>query len=396
MTGWIGQVFAVTGLNLHNLSNRRGSSVVAIAGIAGVVTVFIAVLSIAAGFEAVMTSTGKPDTVLVMRAGSDSEMSSGLDIDTTRVVAEAPGVLKMNGVATASAELYVVVDVPKKSSGTDANVPLRGVQPSAFEIRAPFEIVEGRNFEPGRMEIIAGEAAAGQFEGLTVGSKKRWGENEWTIVGIFSTNGTVADSELWTDVRVLQPAYRRENSFQSVFAKLESPEAFQQFKDALTADVRADVDVYREAEYYAEQSEGMSRLIRVLGTLIAALMGIGATFGALNTMYSAVAARAREIATLRALGFGAGPVVVSVMVEALLLAGLGGLVGGALAYLAFNGYQTATMNWQTFSQVAFGFQVTPDLLRQGTTYALAMGLVGGLFPALRAARLPIATALREL
>jgi putative ABC transport system permease protein len=288
------------------------------------------------------------------------------------------------------------VDLEKRSTGTVANVPLRGVQQAAFAVRDEVRIVEGRGFENGKNEIIVGSGAAKQFAGLTLGSRLRWGENAWTVVGIFDAGGRVADSELWCDVAVLQPAYRRGSSFESVYVRLESPEAFTAFKAFLTADPRLDVQVLRESEYFEEQSRLLTGIITGLGSLVAGLMGIGAVFGALNTMYSAVAARTREIATLRALGFGGGAVVASVLAESLLLALVGGVLGGAASYVAFNGYQTSTINWQSFSQVSFAFAITPRLMAQGIAYALLMGLVGGLFPAIRAARIPVARALREL
>lgn len=396
MLNWLSQVAAVTWVNLRTLPERRGSSLATVVGVAGVVVVAIAVFSIAEGVRHAMTSTAAADTALVLRSGSDSEMMSGLGRDTTRIVSEAPGVLRGAGGPVSSAELYVIVDLPKRSSGTDANVPLRGVQPAAFEVRDEIEMIEGRRFEVGRNEIIVGKAAASQFAGLEVGNVLRWGENEWTVVGIFSAGGGLAESEIWCDAGVLQPAYRRGDTFQAVYARLESPDAFTGFKDALTSDPRLDVKVIRESEYYESQSQILIGLIRILGTVITALMGVGAVFGALNTMYAAVAARTREIATLRALGFRGGPVVISVMAESLLLALLGGAVGAAIAYFGFNGFQTSTMNWATFSQLSFSFTVTPQLLVMGLVCAIAMGLIGGLFPALRAARLPVATALREL
>lgn len=287
------------------------------------------------------------------------------------------------------------MDVPKRASGTDANVPLRGVEPAAFAVRPEVEIVEGRAFEPGRNEIVVGRAAASQFAGLDVGNVLRWGENEWRVVGRFAAGGSISESEIWTDARVLQPAYRRGSTFQSVTVRLESPEAFQPFKDALTADPRLEVDVLRETEYFEGQSRVLRQLVQVLGNLIAVLMAVGATFGALNTMYTSVTGRRREIATLRALGFRATPVVVSVLLEALVLALLGGLLGGGLAWLAVNGYQTSTINWQTFTQVSFRLAVSRDLLVAGVFYALLMGFLGGVFPAVRAARLPVAVALRR-
>jgi len=275
-------------------------------------------------------------------------------------------------------------------------VPLRGVEPAAFKVRDNVRIVQGRMIEWGRNEVVVGAGAAAEFAGLGVGSRLQVGRNEWQVVGVFTAGGGIAESEIWTDAKVLQAAYNRGDSFQSVYAKLTSACAFTQFKDALTTDPRLNVKVLRQSEYYAEQSTAVTRLITTLGFLIAALMAVGAVFGALNTMYSAVSTRRREIATLRALGFGGGPVVLSVMIEALLLALVGGGMGGGLAYLAFDGFHTATMNWQSFSQVTFAFDVTPQLLARGITWAAFIGLAGGLFPAVRAARLPIAAALREL
>lgn len=390
---WISQVIAVTAVNLRTLKERFGSSAAAVFGVAGVVAVFVAVLSMAEGFRATLAGAGAQDVAIVLRGGSDTEMMSVLSRDEARVIQDAPGI-RRQAERAASAELYVIVDVPKRSSGTEANVPFRGVEPSAFAVREHFRIEQGRRFQPGRNEIIVGRGAELEFAGLELGSVRRWGENEWTVVGIFSDGGSVAESEIWADVGVLQPAYRR-NSFQSVYARLVSPDAFASFKDALTSDPRLNVKVMRESDYYAEQSTMIYNLIRTLGWLVAGLMGIGAVFSAVNTMYTAVSARTREIATLRALGFGGFPVVVSVLVEALLLALIGGVLGAALAWLFFDGFRASTINWQSFTQVAFAFDVTPALLAQGVLYALLMGFVGGLLPAVRAARLPVAAALRE-
>ncbi|RMH21747.1 MAG: ABC transporter permease [Acidobacteria bacterium] len=397
MRPWLTQVAAVTAFNLRSITQRLGSSLVTVVGVAGVVLVFVGVLSIASGFRATMTATGDPETVIVMRSGASSEMVSGLGLETTRIIAEKPGLARdADGRPLASAELFVVVDQPKKGVGTPANVPLRGVEEAAFEVRRGFRMVEGRRFEFGNNELIVGRGAAASFSGLEVGNEISWGEVSWTVVGIFETGGTAEDSELWCDARVLQPAYGRGSTFQSVHARLVSAAAFDDFARALEADPRLNVKVVREADYYAEQSTLMTQIIRGLGTLIALLMGFGAIFGALNTMYSAVAARGREIATLRALGFGAGPVVISVLVEALVLAAAGGVAGALSAYALFNGFEAATLNFQTFSQVAFAFAVTPALMLAGLLYALVMGLAGGLLPAVRAARLPVATALRQL
>ncbi|HZF10905.1 MAG TPA: ABC transporter permease [Thermoanaerobaculia bacterium] len=397
MGKWWQQTTAVTLLNLRMLKERKGSSIAASFGIAGVVSVFVAILSIGVGFSRTMANSGAPDTAIILRSGSDSEMMSGLRHDDTRVIADAPGIKRSpEGGPIASAELYVIVDLPKRSTGTAANVPLRGVQPAAFEVREKVKIIAGRAFAPGKNEILAGKGATAQYSGLDLGSTLRWGENTWTVVGIFSAEGTLADSELWCDAAVLQPAYRRGDTFQSVHAKLTSPAAFTAFKDTLTTDPRLDVKVVRESDFYAQQSQAISSIVTFLGGFIAILMAIGATFGALNTMYTAVASRKREIATLRALGFSAGPVVVSVLVESLALATAGGLVGAFLAYVVFNGYRASTINFQSFSQVGFTFAVTPPLVVGGMFIALFMGFLGGLFPAIRAARQPVVTALREL
>ncbi len=396
LINWMSQIVVVTMLNLRTLRERLSSSLVAIVGIAGVVAVFVAVLSIAEGFRRTMTTTGSPDTAIVMRSGADSEMVSILRRDDVRIIADAPGVRRTDSGPLVSAELFVIVDLPKRSTNTTANVPLRGVSTAALEVRKTITITAGRMFETGRNEIIAGRSAATQFGGVDVGATLTFGRNTWTVVGIFDAGGTVADSELWCDANVLAPAYQRGSTYQTVFAKLESPEAFTRFKDSLTSDPRVNLKVLRETDYYAEQSQMLYRLITTLGTLIAGLMGIGAVFGAVNTMYTAVASRTREIATLRALGFGAFPVVVSVLVESLLLALAGGVAGGSIAYAAFNGFETATINWQTFSQIGFAFAVTPALIGSGVFYAVFMGVLGGLLPAVRAARLPIVAALREL
>ncbi len=393
---WLSQVSSVAKFGLLSIPQRLGSVAAAVIGIMGVVAVLVGVLSIGVGFKKVMTASGSPNAAIVLRSGADSELVSGLLRESTRVVADAPGVARSSTGPLASSELFVIINLPKRSTGTDANVPMRGVERAAFEVRDKLTIVQGTNFNWGKNEVIVGKGAAQEFAGLNVGSKMLVGRNEWLVVGLFSAEGGMAESEIWTDASVLQGAYKRGDSFQSVYVKLISPEAFKEFKDALTADPRLNVKVILQSEYYAEQSTAVNKLITSLGFLIAFLMAIGAVFGALNTMYSAVSTRTREIATLRALGFGSGAVVVSVMLESLVLALAGGALGAVLAYLAFNGFHTATMNWQSFSQVTFAFDVTVALLIQGVIWAALIGLIGGLFPAIRAARLPIAAALREL
>jgi len=395
MINWLTQIFSVTIFNLRAIPERKGAAVAAGVGIAGVVAVFVGVLSIAEGFRAAMTVSGPADVAIVLRSGADSEMTSGLARNEVRLVTDAPGIARSADGALVSAELFVMINLPKRSTGTDANVPFRGVEKAALSIRDDLKIIEGRKFESGRNEIIAGAGAARAFAGLEVGQKIRLGQNDWDVVGIFTGGGGAAESEIWTDAAVLQPAYHRGDSFQSVYAKLTSPEALDEFKDALTTNPQLKVKVVRQTEFLADQSSMLTSFIENFGVFIAALMGLGALFGAWNTMYSAVAARTREIATLRALGFGSSPVILSVMFESLALALLGGAVGATAAYLAFDGFKAATINWQTFSQIAFAFAVTPKLLAQAIVIAALIGLVGGLFPAIRAARLPVATALRE-
>lgn len=389
------RLFAIACFNLLSLPQRLGSALTALTGIAGVAAVLVGVLAIAAGFRKAMTVAGSPEVAIVLRSGADSEMTSNLERDAVRVIAEAPGVARGSDGALASGELFVIVNLPKRSTGTDANVPLRGVEPAAPAVRGNLIITRGRMFQPGRNEVIVGRGAAGAFAGLDTGGTVRIGRDSWEIVGEFTAGGGIAESEIWADATQLQSAYQREALYQAVYARLESSAAFDTFAAALAADPRLKVKAVRQTDFYAEQSELVTRFITTIGYLIASLMAAGALFGALNTMYGAVAARSREIATLRALGFGAGPVVFSVMVESLLLALAGGLAGSCLAWLLFNGYQASTINWQTFSQVTFAFEVTPALLAAALAFATAIGLLGGLFPAIRAARQPVAAALRD-
>ena len=323
-------------------------------------------------------------------------VAGGFSNEQTQIIANMPGVLKEGDKPVSSAELFVVVDIIKRSNNKDANVPFRGIQVGAFDVRDGVELVDGRMFETGKNEMIVGRGVEQEFVGIGVGDTIRFGLVDWQIVGAFEAGGNSAESEVWTDVRVLQDAYRRGNSYQSVRVRLDGPESIDALKEALEADPRVDIDVFSERDYYAAQAEGLSQFIRVLGYPITFLMAIGAVFGALNAMYSSVSSRGTEIATLRALGFGPFAVLVSTIIESTLLAVIGGLLGGALAYAVFNGFRVSTFNGNSFSQVVFDFAVTGDLLIQGITVALIIGLIGGLMPAIRAARLPVAQALREL
>jgi len=392
---WISQIIAVTGFNLRTVLERKGAALSAAVGIAGVVAVLVGVFSIAEGFKAAMKVSGADDVAIVLRSSADTELTSGLSREETRLIADAPGIARTADGPLSSAELFVIINLPKRSTGSDANVAFRGVGQAAVAVRGDVRVVEGRSFQPGRNEILVGAGAARAFAGLEVGRQIRIGQNNWDIVGVFTGGSGAGESEIWTDAAVLQPAYKRGDSFQSVYVKLASRDAFDGFKSALTTNPQLKVKTLLQSEFLAEQSNMLTTFIKGFGIVIAVMMALGALFGAMNTMYSAVAARTREIATLRALGFGAAPVILSVMFESLVLALIGGAVGAGAAYLAFDGFKAATMNWQTFSQIAFAFAVTPALLLSAIILAAALGLLGGLFPAIRAARLPIAAALRE-
>jgi putative ABC transport system permease protein len=392
------QIAAITAMNLRNLPQRVGTSLVVIVGIAGVVGVLVAVLAMAEGFRHTLASTGRGDRVIMLRAGSDAELSSGVGRDQATLLAALPGVARdAAGRPEASAELVVMVDLPRRGERHPNNVPFRGVQPAAFAIRNEVRLIEGRRFEPGVREVVVGRKAAAQFEGLAIGSRIAFRDSDWTVVGVFTSGGDVHESEIWADSEVALSAFRR-TGFQSVTARLAdgSDAGLAAFRDSVARDRRFSISVLREPEYYAKQATVLSTLINVLGQTVAAFMAIGAAFGALNCMYSAIASRQVEIGTLRAIGFGGAPVVASVVVEALLLALVGGAVGGALAYVYCDGASLSTLNFSTFSQVAFDFRVTPGLLLRGLGWALVIGLAGGLPPAVRAARIPVTDALRTL
>ncbi len=382
--------------NVRSVKARWTSTIVAVAGIAGTVGVFIAMLSLARGFRATLVSSGSADNALITRAGATSEMTSGVSLDSVKIIQDAPGIARGANGPLLTPEAVLMAPIPLRSTGTDANVELRGVSPNVFAIRRNIKIMEGRMFQPGLSELVVGKNAKATYSGLALGSTIGLGSARWQVVGIFDAGGSAFDSEVWGDAHLLNGAYNRpDNRSQSVTVHLASPAALQQLKDSLTADPRLNVDVTREIDYYAKQSTRMTLLITTLGGFVALIMALGAVFGALNTMYSAVAERGREIATMRALGFGAAAVVTSFLIEALLISFVGGGIG-CLAVLPLNGLTTSTMNFQTFSNLAFAFKITPELLVKGIFFALAMGLIGGLLPAVRAASGPVASALREL
>ena len=382
--------------NIRSVKARWTSSIVAVLGIAGTVGVFVAMLSLARGFRATLVASGSEDNALVLRGGATSEMMSGIQLDMVKIIQDAPGVAHDGSNPLVTSEVVVIAPFPLRATGTDANVQIRGVSANVLEVRKNVKMSQGRMFQPGLSELIVGKNASNTYAGLTVGNTVNFGGGHWQVVGVFDAGGSSFDSEVWCDARVLDDVYKRPtNIFQSATVHLTSPAAYQQFKDSVTSDPRLNVDVSREIDYYAKQSTTMTRLITVLGGLVAFVMAIGAIFGALNTMYSAVSERGREIATMRALGFGAAAVVFSFLVEALFISFIGGAIG-CVAVLPLNGLTTSTMNMQTFSNIAFAFRITPLLLVGGIIFALAMGLLGGFLPAIRAARRPVALALREL
>ena len=382
--------------NLRSIKARWTSAIVAVLGIAGTVGVFVAMLSLANGFKATLVASGSPGNALILRAGSPTEMMGGVTLASVRVVQDAPGVARDASGPLVTQEVVGVMPFPLISTGTDANVQVRGVSSNVLRVRTFAKISDGRMFQPGLSEIVVGKNASKSYTGLTVGNTVQFGGGHWQVVGIFDTGGSAFDSEIWCDAKLLNEILKRpDNIFQSITVHLESPQAFQQFKDAVTSDPRMNVDVTREIDYYAKQSTVMTRLITVLGGLVAAIMAIGAIFGALNTMYSAISERGREIATMRAVGYSGWNVVLSFLFEALLISFIGGVIG-CVAVLPLNGLTTNTMNFQTFANVAFAFKITFDLLLLGVVFALVMGVLGGLLPAIRAASRPVAVALREL
>ncbi|HXS73529.1 MAG TPA: ABC transporter permease [Rhodanobacteraceae bacterium] len=390
------QTLSVTNVGISTMRQRIGSSAVIVVGIAGVVGVLVALLAMGEGLSATLRQTGSDDTAIVLRGGSQAESNSVLTRDNIATIEEAKGIASdAQGKPIASAELVVVANVPKKDDpATDSNVEIRGVGDEAWQLRPNVKIVAGRRFRPGLRELDVGQAAQRQFAGLDVGNHLKLAGQKWTVVGVF-TSGDSNESELWGDVHSVAAAYRRGSSAESVTVRLSSPSAFDRFKATLMSDPTLKVDVTTTREYFSKQSEGVSKVIRVVGITIGVIMAIGAVFGALNTMYAAVATRAREIATLRAIGFRGVPVVISVLLETMLLALFGGIIGAAIVWLIFNGYTASTLG-ANFSQVVFQFKVSPALLWSGLKWALAIGFIGGLFPAMRAARLPVTTALREL
>ena len=389
------QALAIAGINIRSIPERWGSSLVIVIGLAGVVAVFTALLAMATGFESTLKATGRADAALIMRGGSNAELNSGLDRDSTDLIEQQPGIVTgADGRPLASAEVLIIAELIRKDDVKNgANITVRGVEPTAFALRPQLKIVAGRTFTPGLRELIVGRGVLRQFQGAELGKVVRMRGSDWAVVGEFES-GDAHDSELWTDINVARSTFGR-NGSSSVLVALDGADGLRRLKSAVAADPRLTLDVLREQDYFSGQTKQFRKTIGFLAGVVTLIMALGAVFAALNSMYAAVAARGKEIATLRAIGFGGLPVLVSVMIEALLLALAGGLLGALIAYLLFNGLSVATLG-QNFTQVVFNFKVTPELVARGLIIAVLIGMIGGLLPAIRAARAPVSTSLREL
>jgi putative ABC transport system permease protein len=388
------QALAITGLSIRSIPERWAPSLVILVGLAGVVAVFTALLAMSTGFESTLKATGRNDVAIILRGGSDAELNSAFDRDSTDLIKQEPGIATgADGKPLASAELMVIAELVRKDDVSHgANITLRGVEPAGFVLRPQLKIVAGRNFSPGLRELIVGQGVLKQFQGAAIGDRVRMRGSEWTVVGTFAS-GDAHDSEMWTDINVARSTFGRIGS-SSVLAALDGPDGFTRLKSAVAAEPRLSLDVLREQDYFSGQTKQFRKTIGLLAGVVTIIMALGAVFAALNSMYAAVASRGKEIATLRALGFGGFPVVVSVMIEALLLALVGGVAGALIAYALFNNFSVSTLG-QNFNQVVFNFKVTPQLVARGLIIAIIIGMIGGFMPALRAARLPVTTSLRE-
>ena len=392
------RALSVTNVGISTLGQRLGSSAVIVVGIAGVVGVLVAMLAMAEGYAETLRKTGSEDTAIVLRGGSAAEVASGLDRDSVMQIVQTAGIARdAKGEPLASPETVVAANLPIKGGAVDedGSVQLRGVGAQAWAVRPQVRIVDGKQFTPGLQELIVGRGAARQFAGLVPGREIRLGSQKWMVTGVF-TSGDALESEIWADANVVAEMFKRGSSRNSVTVRLADPKGFVTFKSALEANPQLKIDASTTLDFFSKQSESTSKLIRIIGTVVGSIMAVGAMFGALNTMFAAVAARAREIATLRAIGFAGPPVVVAILLETMLLALAGGVIGGAAAWLIFNGYAASTMAAGTVGKLSFELHVTAGVLWQGLKWALAIGFIGGLFPAVRAATMPVTAALREL
>jgi putative ABC transport system permease protein len=385
----------ITNYNLRSMIVRKGTAAMTAGGIAMVVAVFVMTMAIAQGFRGALVASGSNENAILLRKGATSETVSAVLKSQLPLIEAMPQVARgADNRPLVSPELVVIISLPRTSDGNPANVPVRGVGPKAFEIRSTLQLVEGRRFTPGTREINVGRQAVNRFRGLALGSDVKFGNATWRVAGIFTANDASFESEVWGDVDLMTPAFQR-NEYQSTTVKLVEPSAFESFRNAINADPRLDLKAYPERDYYEGQSETTGTLMRIFATFVTSILSIGAVFGAMNTMYAAVAYRTREIGTLRALGFSRVRIVAAFLAESMALALIGGVIGCILA-LPVHGLSTGAMNMASFSELAFKFRITPALLGAGLLFSALMGAVGGLLPALRAARIPVARALREI
>ncbi|PCI64615.1 MAG: peptide ABC transporter permease [Kordiimonadales bacterium] len=394
MTSIFSQIWAVVAMNIRSLPRRLWMSLAAVFAVTVVVAVLLSFLSMARGFSQTLEGAGSESTAIITRSGSRSELNSSMSNETVKILSTAPGIARdANDNPIYSAELYVIVDGIKRTSKTEANIPMRGISPVGFDLRENVEIIEGRLFTTGRNEIIVGAGVLREFEGFEIGKELRFGNTEWTVVGVFSTGGSAFESELWTDARTVQTQFRRGSSYQTMRVLLETPGDVSGMVELVENDPRLNLDVETEAAFFAEQGEALSYIV-IVGWVISFLMALGALAGALNTMYTSVSSRAAEIATLRALGFSNTSAFVGTLVESVLLSLIGGAIGAFLSYIFMDGISTSTLG-ASFTQVVFTFSLTSDLFINGVWLALIIGVVGGFFPAWQAARLPVMVAFRQ-
>ena len=389
------QVLSITNMNLKNIMERSGSSIVIIVGIAGSVAVMVSLLAMAEGLNSTISSTGKEDRVIILREGASSELGSGVAMSDVDIVANSPGIRSEDGKPLISAEVFSIIDLKKKGAVATSNLPMRGVQPESFKIRPEIEIIQGRNFNSGTSEVIVGRGAHDQYENVDIGDEIKVRDSMATVVGIFSSGGNVHESEIWADLATTQGIFRRGASASSMIIQLDDAKAFNDLGIYVESYPNLEFRVTRETDFYTDQASG-SELIKLFGQIVGYIMAIGAVFAALNTMYSAVSSRLVEIGTLRALGFNGSTVLMALMIEALILSILGGSIGAGIAYVLFNGYTVSTLAGGSFSQTAFNFAVTGEVVGQGMTLAIIVGLIGGIFPAWNASRRDNTEALRSI